>query len=81
MSKLPELIYDAAAQKLWDITQTDWHVRVGLTLTEPVCAFVDIYSDDDDLPHIDGVIGTGDANESIKIACELMLKRLKQKPE
>lgn len=68
--------YAAAASRLWELTLTDWHVRLDLTLTEPVCAFVSIVSDDSSLPKLDGFIGTGDANESIQMACEHMLKNL-----
>jgi hypothetical protein len=68
--------YASVADRLWEFTQTDWHVCLGLTLTEPVCAIVDLQSDDDDLPILKGFIGNGDANESIRLAGEYMLKNL-----
>ena len=68
--------YSTQAQRLWEMTQTDWHISMVLTLTEPVCSFVSIYSDDDDLPSLRDFIGTDDANESIQKACDYMLENL-----
>lgn len=68
--------YSGQAQRLWDATGVDWHISMSLTLTEPVCAFVTIYSDDGDMPHVDGFIGNADANDSIRLACEHILKNL-----
>lgn len=69
--------YDVAADELWKLTKTDWHANVSYVLTEPVCAMVDIFSDDTALPTLRGFIGNGDVNDSIKCACEHMLETLR----
>lgn len=69
--------YDKYSGKLWDKTHTDWNVEVSHTLTEPVCAYVTLYSDDPNLPRLDNFIGCYDVNESISLACDHMLKLLK----
>lgn len=69
-------VYDDAATKLWEASKTDWHIGLGLTITEPVCAIVELSSDEDHLPKLDGFIGNGDANDSIRLACEYMLRNL-----
>jgi hypothetical protein len=68
--------YEELANQLWERTETDWHVVVFHTLTEPTCAMVNICSDDDELPSIHGVIGTGDVEESIAKACEMIIEKL-----
>ncbi len=73
---MPQSSYDDVVDQLWEKTKTDWHVRLSNVLTEPTCAYVDLYSDDDDLPQLKGFIGDADANNSIKTACEYMLRNL-----
>lgn len=71
-------VYDDFAKQLWDMTGVDWHVELNLTLTEPVCATIDIFPDNGKhgLPMALGYIGTGDANESIARACGHMITKL-----
>ena len=73
---MPE--YDKAASELWELTKTDWNVRLSNVLTEPVCAYVSLYPDDESFPSLTGYIGTGDANESIRKACEYHLETLRK---
>lgn len=68
-----EPVYAEAADRLWKETETDWYVSVSHTLTEPVCAIVSLWSDDDSLPAPKGFIGCYDVNESIKRAIEHLL--------
>lgn len=68
--------YGELSNNLWDKTGVDWHAVVSLGLTEPVCATVSISSDDETLPRVDGFIGTADANESIALAIEYLMRNL-----
>lgn len=70
--------YEKYAGKLWAQTESDWHVYISHTLTEPVCCYVTLYSDDPNLPRLDNFIGIGDVNESIANACKHILKLLKK---
>lgn len=70
--------YDDAASEMWKLTKTDWHVRVTHTLTEPTCAIVDLRPDDEAFPKQRGYIGTGDLNESVRLACEKHLIALRE---
>jgi len=70
--------YGELASKLWDVTKTDWSVRLRNVLTEPVCCYVDLIPDDESFPSLSGFIGEYDANTSIKNAIEYHLKTLSQ---
>lgn len=70
--------YTEAAKELWDLTKTDWHATVEHTLTEPTCAYVSLHADDEEMPTLSHFIGTGDVNESIRLACEYHLETLRK---
>lgn len=70
--------YHKAADLLRKETKADWYVIVHHSVNEPVCAFVDIYSDDPALPVLKGCIGEYDVNNSIRKACEMMLEKLRE---
>jgi hypothetical protein len=70
--------YNEAAEALWDLTQTDWHVSVEYIITEPTCAYVSLRADDEKMPKLSNFIGTGDINESVKLACEYHLQTLRK---
>ena len=71
-------IYDAAASALWRQTETDWHAEVSLVLTEPVCAVVTLTPEDASFVGIKDFLGNDDANDSIRLACEHVLAKLKE---
>lgn len=74
---IPTVPYGEAATKLWEETETDWFVTVSLTITEPVCAIVNIEPDDGSpLPKLEGFIGGYDINESVHRACEYLLRNI-----
>lgn len=74
---LPDVPYGDAATRLWEETETDWFVTVSLTLTEPVCAIVNIEPDDGSpLPALNGFIGGYDINKSVQDACEYLLRNI-----
>ena len=73
---LKEPSYEEATSRLWELTQTDWNVRVSNVLTEPVCAYVDLWPDDKSFPSLMGFIGTSDLNESVRLACEALLQQI-----
>jgi hypothetical protein len=68
--------YDSCCEQLWSKTSTDWHISIFLTLTEPTCCVVNLSSDDEQLPKLEGFFGTANLNESCRLACEKMLKLL-----
>ena len=70
--------YAAAASQLWKMSKTDWHANISYILTEPVCAIVSVRSDDPTLPELREFLGTGDVNESIKLACEYLIRNLEE---
>ena len=47
---------DDLVDQLWDKTGADWHAEFSVVMTEPTCAVVSIYSDDDHLPSVRGYI-------------------------
>ena len=78
MANTEKPAYDNVASELWDLTKTDWHVTLYHCLTEPVCSYVDLVSDYEELPKLIGFIGVYDANESIRKACEYHIKNLEK---
>lgn len=49
--------YDDLAASLWEETQEDWHLTFSVTLTEPVCPFIDIHPDEgSEYPALQGYI-------------------------
>jgi len=74
-----KLEYDDSADELWELTETDWAVSLSSLLTDPACFVVSLWPDEknSNWPRITDMVGTGDANETIRLACDKMVGEIK----